>query len=241
MNKTKIEWCDYTWNPVTGCRHNCPYCYARRIATRFQPKDKRVNDGPKLAVVADKTPFQYGFTPTLYPLRLEEPKKLKNPSRIFVVSMGDLFGEWVPDHWIKYAFDACIDAPQHTYMFLTKNPTRYSELAQKGLLVDKENFFYGSTATDSSMKRFVRPKGDNSKYSTFLSIEPLLSKWDFNPYGEFEDIQMVIVGAQTGPGAKLPPAGWIEDIINQCKLSGTPLFLKDNLKWYIKIQEFPGR
>lgn len=264
MNKSKIEWCDYTWNPITGCLHGCDYCYARRQTNRFKgelyPNKVYAIENCSLKLykstghgfyenhdiekpVKNKegriVPYPFGFKPTFHRYRLDEPKKLKRSSRIFVVSMGDLFGEWVPDEWIEEVFKACEAAPQHTYMFLTKNPVRYAELCHKGILRDKENFWYGTTRTTSFTSSFVKPKGDNTKYSTFFSIEPLQKAWEVNPYGWFDSTQWVIVGAQTGTGAKPPKPEWVQSIIDQCRAAGVPIFLKNNLNWPEKIQEFP--
>jgi len=93
MNRTRIEWCDFTWNPVTGCYHGCDYCYARRIAHRFFPKT-------------------VGFNPYFWRDRLREPLALKKPARIFVCSMADLFGDWVPREWIEAVFETVRDCPR---------------------------------------------------------------------------------------------------------------------------------
>ena len=127
MNKTKIEWCDSTWNPVTGCLHGCEYCYARRIAERFGGCDNPIDSRELLQPMtitrrngkAVDAPFPFGFEPTLLRYRLEEPQHIKEPQTIFVGSMADLFGRWVPTRWIVEVLDACAAAPQHRYMFLS--------------------------------------------------------------------------------------------------------------------------
>ena len=125
MNKTNIEWCDSTWNPVTGCRHECEYCYARRIAGRFGKRLPDRSGYPEshggvhcLDNKINGNPYPYLFDPTFLPFRLEEPAQKTKPQTIFVCSMADLFGAWVPDEWIKAVFDACEKAPQHRYLFL---------------------------------------------------------------------------------------------------------------------------
>ena len=132
MNKTKIEWCDRTWNPVTGCLHECEYCYARRIAKRFGTLD-RDEAGEGLEFVLDTPerfyelnepvrdsegkiePYPADFYPTLHYYRMDEPQRKTKPQTIFVCSMADLFGDWVPDSWIEEVFAACVKAPQHRY------------------------------------------------------------------------------------------------------------------------------
>lgn len=113
MNKTKIDWCDSTWNPVTGCLHGCEYCYARGIANRFSSHGDKWDDR-KIHVLDEKVyapeeersePYPYGFVPTLHRYRLNEYQNRK-ARNIFVCSMADLFGDWVPDSWIYEVFEA---------------------------------------------------------------------------------------------------------------------------------------
>lgn len=121
---TRIDWCDATFNPITGCLHGCEYCYAKRIAERFGIKPFGNVEPTELlepVVLNDKAePYPLGFSPTFHRYRLDEPQHWKKPRTIFVCSMADLFGDWVPDEWIKAVFDACEKAPQHRYLFLTK-------------------------------------------------------------------------------------------------------------------------
>ena len=202
IHKTKIEWCSHTWNPVTGCRHDCPYCYARRIATRFGPKIDEfpdesgitafVNEGVDCYVVEKptelkdwqgnyrrSTPYPKNFAPTLHKYTLTYPEKRFTPATIFVGSMADLFGRWVPDGWIGQVFDACRRAPRHTYLFLTKNPQRYCDLASAGKLPTEPNFWYGTTITGPDMPFFFWDKAN-----TFVSVEPLLEPFDTEATGD---------------------------------------------------------
>lgn len=174
MEKTKIEWTDSTWNPVTGCCHKCPYCYARNIARRFSgggvlKYGARVVLNDPVIVDGKRAAYPYGFKPTFHRYRLKEYRESKGRN-IFVCSMADLFGAWVPDCWIQEVFDECLAAPQHNYIFLTKNPARYIQLAKAGKLPQYNNFWYGSSVTG--------PHDEYSwfdeKYHWFLSAEPLL-------------------------------------------------------------------
>ncbi len=106
-NQNKIGWCDWTWNPVTGCRHGCKYCYARSFARR------RGDD----------------FSPTFHPERLGQVAKPRAGDRVFVGSMADLFGAWVPATWVEAVLAACAGRPDVHYQFLTKNPGRYAEFS----------------------------------------------------------------------------------------------------------------
>ena len=138
MEKSKIEWCDSTWNPVSGCYHPCPYCYARSTANRFKGCDcaaggetdenvvylkERLTVTSKDGVTRNAA-YPFGFTPTFHEYRLNDPLTKGFGKTIFVCSMADLFGDWVPDEWIKKVFDACKAASGHRYLFLTKNPAR---------------------------------------------------------------------------------------------------------------------
>lgn len=267
MNKTKIDWCDSTWNPVTGCLHGCEYCYARGIAKRFggwnfAPGAARVNVSDdktyicpgkyyygeiketKHGIIADitapflnergKCAYPFGFAPTFHRYRLSDyiSKKSRN---IFVCSMADLFGDWVPDEWIEAVFDACKKSPQHNYLFLTKNPARYVELAEKGVLRSSDNMWYGWSETkEVPHKLFSLPKGTN----TFVSVEPILEP--VRP--SLED--WIIVGSETGrrKNKVIPKREWIEQIVEDCRKYGIPIFMKSSLAdiWGEPlIQEFP--
>ena len=230
MEKTKIEWTDSTWNPVTGCCHKCPYCYARNIARRFSGggvlkygaravlNDPVIIDGKRAA-------YPYGFKPTFHRYRLKEYRESKGRN-IFVCSMADLFGAWVPDCWIQEVFDECLAAPQHNYIFLTKNPARYIQLARAGKLPQYNNFWYGSSVTG--------PHDEYSwfdeKYHWFLSVDPLLEN-----LGEMSETALkpewIIIGAETGrrAGKVVPAPEWIESIVNQCRKYKIPVFMKDSL------------
>jgi len=251
MNKTKIDWCDMTFNPVTGCLHGCEYCYARRIANRFGGNllkwSKYVSesgiytiDAPLCDEVTGKIiPYPYKFEPTLHKYRLDEPSRKTKGQMIFVCSMADLFGEWVPDEWIKEVFKACEKAPQQTYLFLTKYPKRFLDLYDKKIFPYKENFLFGTKMTKPSDEYVWF---ERTPYKTFISIEPMLE-----PFGELERGAMpnwVIIGAETGNriGKIVPKREWIESIITQCKAAGVPVFMKESLRQLMGqdfIQEWP--
>ena len=257
MEKTKIDWCDSTWNPVTGCRHGCEYCYARRIAERFSPFDlphltedgvlKGINElaAPIITECKDGKEricaYPYGFEPTLHRYRLEQPRKWHNPRTIFVCSMADLFGSWVPDEWIEEVFWACERAPQHNYLFLTKNPDRYNALAEKGML--PENLWYGYSATRQSNLWRFRHADECRVKNLFVSIEPILE--EMKPgFCSHCPSDWVIIGAETGnrKDKVIPKHEWIENIVTECEYAGIPLFMKSSLAeiWGEPlIQEFP--
>lgn len=189
MNRTKIEWTDVTWNPVTGCLHGCSYCYARRLAKRLAGRYGY--------------PVEDSFKPTLHLDKINEPAEDNSPKLIFVVSMGDLFGKWASEEWIKRVLRAAETAPWHTYQFLTKNPARYKEFsfpegAWLGTTIDRAN-----QERLDHLKMFTNATGPVRK---FVSIEPILE--DVSGL-DFEGIDYLFVGPDTSKGAAPPPVEWL--------------------------------
>lgn len=255
MLNSRIDWCDSTWNPVTGCLHGCEYCYARGMAKRFggfteledtdldyekicesniveiEKPLKYLNGKGKIVA----SPYPFFFKPTFYRYKLDEPQKWKKGRNIFVCSMADLFGLWVPDSWIEEVFATCEKAPQHNYLFLTKNPQRYVELAEKGILRCSENMWYGWSQTKSEdVETLCFPCSPN----LFVSVEPILEP--VRP--SLED--WIIVGAESGrrKDKVIPKREWIEQIVEDCRKFDIPLFMKSSLTeiWGEPlIQEFP--
>lgn len=284
--RTKIDWCDATWNPVTGCLHGCEYCYARGIAKRFGRAATAVCDEegyPEYGgtTCADGTchdlhypiedygrtqraaPYPFEFDPTFHRYRLADPQCWKKPRTIFVCSMADLFGEWVPDEWIAEVFKACEAAPQHRYLFLTKNPTRLCKMAsaykirrwnekhegkthpqteayaQTLSLPSHDNWWFGSTLDSKNARRF---QGDNH-FNTFTSIEPLTENMDVG-LGSFGSDEWVIIGAETGnrKGKIIPKREWVENIVEAAQITGMKVFMKESLRGLMGKdfrQEFP--
>lgn len=289
--KTKIDWADATWNPVTGCLHGCEYCYARRIAERFRPEyvsgmygtnesevSSRTNyelkepmrrcryesDGVKL--LYEKTAYPFGFVPTFHRYRLEEPQRWKKPRNIFVCSMADLFGDWVPDAWIAEVFAACEKAPQHRYLFLTKNPGRYCHLERAGLMPKSDNQWFGATfdhsnwpghdgphkipgrpVTFSLHGKMVHDAGDfyfprAPEKNRFVSFEPLL--YDIGAHIGSTGAQWHIIGAETGnrKGRVAAQREWVEHIVEYSDKNRIPVFMKESLRELMGSdfrQEFP--
>lgn len=274
MNNTRIDWCDSTWNPVTGCKGGCDYCYARSIANRFggwttggvKTTQNFFNDPPVLNTPlllerkngkVVKAPYPFAFTPTFHRYRLEEPLKKRKGQNIFVGSMADLFGRWVPTKWIVEVLDICRKAPQHNYLFLTKFPERYVELDHLALLPHQENFWYGATITNAEqMKRAADSIGQlRQEVRSFFSMEPLMEDvarseaWEMSYNGAYAN--WIIIGAMTGPGSESqqPCREWVERIVDDAKnelspFYPIPVFMKDNLRkvWGRDlIQEFPEK
>lgn len=252
INQTKIEWCSHTWNPVTGCKHGCPYCYARSMANRFGTnssdsvflKDHVANG--ELVVIPGKdtrtltdamfelnapiydNPYPFRFRPTFRRYLLDELRESRTAKDIFVCSMADLFGDWVPPRWIRDVLDACSAAPKNRYLFLTKNPARYGILNLLALLPREENFWYGATVTETAdFERFPML----AWHHAFLSAEPLLGRVDMK---KMRGVRWVIIGAETGnyrPVNKVTPErAWVDEIAEYCDYYGIPVFYKDSLR-----------
>lgn len=247
MNRSKIEWCDYTWNPITGCRHDCEYCYARRMTARFAGdirlnkmakkdyslvsaadggKDLYVLDFPMMNETGNSLVYPFGFEPTLHRYRLDIPGKLKMGKNIFVGSMSDVFGAWVPDSWLDDMFSACTQYPIHNYLFLTKYPQRYEQYC----VPKKENMWYGTTITRENEIGMVMHLPTECR--KFVSIEPFME--DMQPesnYSMFRCIDWVIIGAETGrrKDKAVPQLEWIRKIVLEADKNGLPIFMKDSL------------
>jgi len=241
MKNTKIDWCDATWNPVTGCRHGCEYCYARKIAERFgNPTRDGIYEFYEECRKdrGSVQPYPNGFSPTFHRYRLGIPKEWHKPRVIFVCSMADLFGDWVPLAWIRKVFDTCKAAPWHRYLFLTKNPKRYLQLADMGYLPQEPNFYYGTSVTSPDQDYFW---ADN--YNTFLSVEPILEAFP-EVYGDVVATNWVIVGAETGnrKDKVVPQKDWIDNIVKSCQKNNIPVFLKSSLAGIMQeelLQQYP--
>lgn len=278
MLNSRIDWCDSTWNPITGCLHRCEYCYARRIAERFAGFEPEENgewnmiqykkEGERLGIangaqykIANgkkiSAPYPFGFIPTLHRYRLNDyiSKKGRN---IFVCSMADLFGSWVPDSWIEEVFSACEKAPQHNYLFLTKNPNgipKSSHIYNDVFGTHSDNYWFGTSITCQKDLEYRLWALLQVRGHSFLSIEPLLGKLDldciwvsekqkevmlslpkktayyFGGGQSYHMAEWVIIGAETGrrKDKVIPKREWIEDIVNGCRKAEIPIFMKSSL------------
>jgi len=251
MNKTVIEWTDFTWNPVSGCKHKCryEYCYntikAQSPLNRFgaqyidefgkikPDRNWKSRETGENHIAQKGEIYPYGYDPTFYPHRLNEPFKITTPSKVFVVDVGDLFGEWVPAEWIEQVLDVVRRCPHHTFQFLTKNPNRYLEYEFP------DNSWVGTTVNsdqDALRAEILKKVPAPVRY---LSIEPLLGEISFNLSG----VQWIILGAQTGKNPVIPQKNWIDRIITETRRLNIPLFMKDNISAHSTtfVRKFPGR
>ena len=210
-----IEWTDATWNPVRGCTKispGCKHCYAETFAERFR--------GVK------GHPYERGFDLRLVPEKLIEPFTWRSSRLVFVNSMSDLFHENVPDEYIEAVCHVMVAANWHTFQVLTKRSQRLDELLRGRLrfAAAHEHIWWGVSVEN---RKYGLPGVDHVRQSPaslrFLSVEPLLEY-----LGEFElsEISWVIVGGESGPGARPMKKEWVVSIRDQCRDSGVPFFFK---------------
>ena len=221
MNRSKIEWCDYSWNPITGCTRDCYYCYAKRIAIRFGESHGYPKGNP--------------FRPTFHPKRLMEPTLVHNPVKIFTCSMGDMFDTKVKQIWRDLIFRVMLETPQHIYQVLTKQPQNINMVFEEDC---PSNLWMGVTLdgkTTDTADSFYELYPNSSAEVKFLSCEPLLGPIDLPE----EMFDWIIIGAQSGAGAKPPEKEWVQHLIDQAREWNKPVFLKDNLNWHEDIKEYP--
>ena len=200
-----------------------------------------LEDRPSCILLPDDLSY-FGAQEAAAARGLKIPQDWKKPQTIFVCSMADMFGEWVPDEWIDQIFTACLAAPQHRYLFLTKNGKRYIELAKKGIMPDTENFWYGCSVTRPDEPFFF-----SDRYKTFASIEPILEPFDWVPgLNHIELPDWIITGAETGnrKDKARPGKDWLDGIVNGCAEHHIPLFMKESLRALMGEdfrQEFPWK
>ena len=208
--QSSIEWTETTWNPVTGCTKisdGCKHCYAERMATRLQ------------AMGVEK--YRNGFDLTVHESALDAPLRWKKPRLVFVNSMSDLFHDSVPAAFIRSVFRVMNQASQHTFQVLTKRPARVMEL-DPGLIWPPNIWMGTSIESKEWIDRLARLKKSNA-HTKFLSLEPLLGPL---PGLDLAGIDWVIVGGESGPGARPMKADWVREIRDNCLRSGVPFFFK---------------
>ena len=207
---SKIEWTETTWNPVTGCTkisYGCKHCYAERMSKRLQ------------AMGMEK--YRRGFEVVVHESVLQEPLKWKSPSLVFVNSMSDLFHKAVPIDFVQSVFEVMNQASQHTFQVLTKRPGRVKQIDAR--LDWAPNIWLGtSIESERWLDRLDRLKATGAS-TKFLSLEPLLRPL---PDLDLSGIDWVIVGGESGPGARPMDAEWVREIRDNCVDSNVPFFFK---------------
>lgn len=213
--KSKIEWTDATWNPVRGCTSagpGCDHCYARRFSERFR--------GVK------GHPFEQGFDLRLVPEKLAEPLSWASPRMVFVNSVSDLFHESIPTDYIEQVARVMEASPWHTYQVLTKRSERMQDLLTTSLKFAARcsNIWWGVSVCErkKGLKRMQHLRKTPAK-KRFISFEPLIE--DVGAMN-LKGIHWVIVGGESGPGARPMPKKWVKSIRAQCRKSKIPFFFK---------------
>lgn len=220
LNKVNenIEWAAWSWNPVTGCLHNCPYCYARDIANRFYPEK---------------------FQPSFHPDRLEAPDNTNVPiaprffgdigyKNVFTCSMADLFGKWVPVEWIEAVLETIRRNPQWTFLLLSKFPVRMAEFDYPA------NVWLGTSvdyqyAVERAEKAFTRIKASGFAGVCWLSCEPMMERLTFTSLDMFDWVAMGGASRSTQTPEYRPPFDDIVHLYNQARNAGCKIYQKTNL------------
>ena len=226
QDNESIGWAKWSWNPVTGCKHNCPYCYARDIANRF---------------------YEQGFEPSLIPSRLAAPQNQKPRAaaatdtaekNIFTCSMADLFGRWVPDDWISAVMRSVERSPEWNFLFLTKFPKR---------MVDREvpkNVWLGTSVDLQARVSAVESAFERvPAHTRWLSIEPLIEPLKFS---KPELFQWVVIGGASASSETpvwQPPFEWVARLYLTFKEAGASVYIKDNIGFNgpTRPKEYPWR
>ena len=210
MAETTIEWTDRVWNPVTGCTKispGCKHCYAERMAKRLEGMGQ-----PN---------YRNGFKLTLQPKMLDIPLGWRTPQRIFVNSMSDLFHADVPIEYIQRVFDVMRRANWHQYQILTKRSERLRELSP--FLKWPEHVWMGVSVESANYVHRIDNLRHTGAAVKFLSLEPLLGPL---PKLNLRGIDWVIVGGESGPGARPMDPQWVTDLRDQCLRADVPFFFK---------------
>jgi protein gp37 len=208
--RSNIEWTEMTWNPVTGCikiSQGCKNCYAARMANRLQAMGSQRYAG--------------GFAPTLHEDLIDQPLRWKKPRTVFVNSMSDLFQEAVPESFILKVFDTMVRCPQHTFQVLTKRSDRLVQLAPN--LPWPENVWMGVSVENAKVRGRIDDLRGTPAAVRFLSCEPLIGPL---PNMNLDGIHWVIVGGESGPGARPMKEPWAQDILEQCQAKNVAFFFK---------------
>lgn len=214
-----IEWAQWSWNPVTGCKHDCPYCYARDIALSERMQQASL--------------YPNGFDPTFRSLSLNGPKNTKVPKEaaadtryrnVFTCSMADLFGRWVPIEWINAVMMAARGNPQWNFLFLTKFPQRLAEIEIP------DNAWMGTTVDmQARVKNAERAFENVSGGVRWLSVEPMIEPLKFERLDLFDWVVIGGASSSTKTPAWRPPFEWVYDLVMQARDAGCKVYMKSNL------------
>lgn len=208
--KSSIEWTESTWNPVTGCTKispGCKHCYAERLSHRLK--------------AMGQPNYSNGFALTLQPHMLEVPFRWKTPQVIFVNSMSDLFHKNVPTSYVQKVFNVMVDANWHNYQVLTKRSERLAQLSTQ--LPWQPYIWMGVSVENADYAFRIAHLRQTDAHVKFLSLEPLLGRL---PNLNLQGMDWVIVGGESGPGARVMKKEWVLEIRDQCVAANVPFFFK---------------
>ena len=215
MSKSKIEWTEKTWNPITGCTkisEGCRHCYAETMSNRLK--------------AMGTAKYSNGFNLTIHEEALKEPFAWKQPTTVFVCSMSDLFHKDVPNSFIDKIMDVIEHTPQHRYQILTKRAERMADYFSSKTIPN--NIWTGVTVENSDEKGRIDILRSIQSPLRFLSCEPLLSDLGIL---NLEGIDWVIAGGESGVQARQMKKEWVESLRIQCQTKGVPFFFKQWGTW----------
>ena len=221
-DRSKIEWTDASWNPVTGCSKvspGCAHCYAETFAERFRGVPGH--------------PYEQGFDLRLWPTRLDLPLRWKQPRRIFVTSMADLFHEEVPFEFVQRVFEVMAQAEWHQFQVLTKRHERLAQLAPR--LPWPDNVWAGVSIENSRFIHRADYLREVPAAVRFISAEPLLGPLSGL---DLTGIDWLIAGGESGAGHRPIKAAWVEELRDRCLAEGIAFFFK---QWGGRTSKTGGR
>lgn len=246
-DRSAIEWTEATWNPTTGCDRvsaGCDHCYALTLAKRL-----KAMGSPKYQADGDPRTSGPGFGLTLHPDALRVPYGWKSPRTVFVNSMSDLFHARVPLDYVRQVFEVIAETPQHTYQVLTKRARRLRQIA--GRLEWPANLWMGVSVESAKELPRIEDLRQVPAAVRFLSCEPLLGPLDGL---DLAGIDWVIVGGESGPGARPMDLAWAEDVVDRARQLGCAAFVKQlGSRWgkdhkeisrfplALQVREYPGQ
>lgn len=253
MNYTSIDYAEFSMSLITGCKEDCRYCYARSLG-KTQSGDIRrtlamknayreINgcydlEGPVRDENGRIIEYPFGFAPTLHRYRRDDYRPVKESRRVIVNATSEGFAPYIPDEWINFVFEICMEQPQHYYMFLTRFPDRY----RKVLLPKGRHYWYGATVTSNADREKISQLP--AERFVFANFEPLLEDIQLTD-DDLTGVSWVIIGAQTGRSKPkvVPEKAWIEHIVKAAKVHDIPVFMRDNLAPIVgeddMLQEYP--
>jgi len=222
-DKTGIQWTDATWNPVRGCSRvsaGCEHCYAEALAARFSGP-RKAYEGLIMQTTAGP---RWSNAIKLVPEALDLPLRWRRPRRIFVNSMSDLFHEDVPDSFVAQVFGVMEQAPRHTFQVLTKRPQRMLELLERPVWrVALPNVWLGVSVENRAALPRIEYLRQTPAALRFLSVEPLIEDLGMI---DLRGIDWVIIGGESGAGARPFNLAWARDLIRQCRAAEVAPFMK---------------